>query len=217
MPIVEFHCHTIVSKDCLTKPENLIAACIRKGIDRVVITDHNKISGARLAKEIDPNRVIIGEEIMTTHGELLAAFVKEEVPSGLSPFEAIAILREQGAFISVSHPFDKWRSGHWLTRSLLDILPLIDTIETFNARCLRPEFNHQAQEFAIQHHLHGTVGSDAHTAYEMGKATFDVPDFHDADSLKDALRQAKYKVRLSPSWVHLTSRYAVWYKRFIRR
>src|SRR5512140_1840648 len=94
----EFHCHTRYSKDSLTEPRDLVRACARKGIDRVIITDHDTVAGARAAKEIDPERVIVGEEIMTTRGEILAAFVAEEVPPGLSPEETIRTLREQGAF-----------------------------------------------------------------------------------------------------------------------
>ncbi|HEY3474500.1 MAG TPA: PHP domain-containing protein, partial [Anaerolineales bacterium] len=107
---IEFHCHTIFSKDSLTRPEVLVETCRQKGIDRVVVTDHNTIAGARVAQAIDPELVIVGEEIATTCGELLAMFVKEEIPKGLTPQEAIRRLRDQGAFISVSHPFDRWRS-----------------------------------------------------------------------------------------------------------
>ena len=76
---VEFHCHTHASKDSLTLPADLIAAARSKGIDRVVVTDHNSIAGAREAQAIDPELIIIGEEIMTTKGEILAAFVQEEI------------------------------------------------------------------------------------------------------------------------------------------
>ena len=80
----EFHCHTIFSKDSLTQPLKLVETCKRKGIDRVVVTDHNSIEGALRCKEIDPERVIIGEEIMTTQGELLVAYLSEEIPAGLA-------------------------------------------------------------------------------------------------------------------------------------
>ena len=86
---VEFHCHTIYSKDSLTTPDKLVDACRRKGIDRVVVTDHNAIDGALAARELDPERVIVGEEILTQGGELLAAFVREWVPPGLTPLETI--------------------------------------------------------------------------------------------------------------------------------
>lgn len=214
----EFHCHTIFSKDSLTRPERLVAAARRKGIDRLIVTDHNTIAGALACQAIDPQRVIIGEEIMTTQGELLASFVQEEIPAGLSPQETIARLRAQGAFISVSHPFDKFRNGHWALPDLLEILPLVDAIETFNARCMWPGFNSQARRFARQHSIPGTVGSDAHAPFEVGRATLVLPDFHDGESLRQAIQQAESgPLTLSMPWVHLTSRYAVWYKARQRR
>ena len=210
---VEFHCHTVFSKDSLTRPEKLLAICRRKGIDRVVITDHNTISGAMAAKAIDPVRVIVGEEILTREGELLAAFLQEEVPRGLPAKETVIRLRAQGAFISISHPFDRSRSGHWKLEDLTTIAPLVDAVESFNARCILPRYNQQAQRFAREHSLLETVGSDAHTAFEIGKATMEMPSFHDAASFRQTLLQARQQVSLSAPWVRLTSRYAVLRKR----
>src|SRR3990172_3631865 len=133
---VEFHCHTIYSKDSLTHPEILVSACRRKEIDRVVVTDHNTIKGAQAARALAPELVIVGEEVMTTQGEILAAFVTEEIPPGLSPQETIRRLKDKNAFISVSHPFDRLRSGGWREEHLLEILPLVDAIEVYNSRCL---------------------------------------------------------------------------------
>ena len=210
----EFHCHTVYSKDSLTPPGKLVETCKRKKIDRVVVTDHNTIAGALRCREIDPERVIVGEEIMTTEGELLAAYIKEEIPLGLSPLEAIERLREQGAFISVSHPFDKHRKGHWKEADLLKILPHVDAIETFNSRCILPRFNFQAQEFAVEHGIPGTYGSDAHAAFELGRGTLLLPPFDDAESLKAGLQDAVVpKIILGTPFVHFTSRWAVWWKK----
>lgn len=213
----EFHCHTIYSKDSLATPEKLLAACERKGIQRVAVTDHNTITGARRAYELDPERVIIGEEILTARGELLAFFVQEHVPPGLSPQESIHRLRGQGAFISVSHPFDRLRKGAWEEADLLEIAPLVDAIEVFNARCMSPSFNQAATDFAHQYNLSATVGSDAHTPFELGKAALLLPDFHDADELRAVIGRGQPETRLSPPWIHFTSRYAVWYKKLFRR
>lgn len=206
---VEFHCHTKYSKDSLSEVEALLNKCRRRGIDRLVITDHNTIAGAVEAKKLDPERVIIGEEIMTQEGELLAAYVQEPIQNGLPPMEAIRILRSQGAFISVSHPFDRLRSGHWKESVLLEILPLVDAIETFNARCFPPFFNRQAREFAQHHGIQGTAGSDAHALFEVGQATMVISRFEDAESLRQALPNAKFEMSYSAPWVRLTSRYAV--------
>ena len=209
---VEFHCHTHYSKDSLLHPQRLLEACRAKGIDRVFVTDHNNNLGGLHAQRLDARLAIPGEEVLTTAGELLAFFVTEAVPRGLSPKEAITRLRDQGAFISVSHPYDEMRSGHWAEKDLLEILPLVDAIETFNARCMQASYNRQAQAFAQKHSILGTAGSDAHAAFELGRATLLLPDFHDAESLRLALPQATPQTRLSSAWVHFTSRYAVWRK-----
>jgi predicted metal-dependent phosphoesterase TrpH len=209
---VEFHCHTIFSKDSLTRPSDLVRTCRRKGIDRVVVTDHNTIAGARAAQAIDPQRVIVGEEIATTRGEILAAFVTEEIPRGLSPQETIRRLKDQGAFISVSHPFDRGRSGHWREEDLLEILPQVDAIEIYNSRCMQPRFNQEARQFAEARNLAGTVGSDAHAAFELGQSLLVLEPFQTPDELRSVIRRGIPQVKWSPPWVHLTSRYAVIYK-----
>jgi predicted metal-dependent phosphoesterase TrpH len=206
---MEFHCHTEYSKDSLVSVEQMLAVCRARNIDRVVVTDHNLIEGALAAQALDPERVVVGEEILTQQGELLAAYVTEEVPKGLPALETIDRLRAQGAFISVSHPFDVTRSGHWELDDLAEIAPLVDAVEVFNARCLLPRFNHQAAAFAAEHDLLGTVGSDAHTRPEYGRAVMLLPAFSDAHSLKQAVAAARSETRYSGLGVRFGSRYAV--------
>lgn len=210
---VEFHSHTDVSKDSLTTPGDLIAAARRKGVDRLIITDHNTIAGALTAQALDPELVIVGEEIMTTRGEILAAYVTEGVPPHLSPVETIRRLKDQGAFISVSHPFDRMRSGAWMENDLLEILPQVDAIEVYNSRCMFPGFNAAAKNFAQKHNIPGTVGSDAHAAFEVGRSLLLLEQFDGPDEMRKVIRKGIPKVKWSPPWVHLTSRYASIYKK----
>jgi len=211
---VDFHCHTSASKDSLTPPEQIVAHARRKKLDRVVVTDHNSIAGALAAHALAPDLFIVGEEIKTTRGELLAAFVTEEIPRGLSPEETIHRLRDQGAFISVSHPFDI-RSGAWAQADLLELAPLVDAIEVFNARCMKADANPLAMEFAHQHNLAGTAGSDAHAAFELGNAYLALPPFEGPEELRNVIREGKVRGRLAPFWVHFASSYARWRKKVV--
>lgn len=213
---LEFHCHTNVSKDSLVRPEDLIHTARKRGIDRLVITDHNSIAGALAAQRLDPELVIVGEEIMTTSGEILAAFVTEEIPAGLTPGETIRRLKDQGAFISVSHPYDTHRKGGWKEADLLEIVPYVDAIEIFNSRCLDAQFNVRAQAFAEKHNLAGTVGSDAHVLLELGRSVMMLDQFEGPDGMRNVVKQAEFKTRLSPWWVHLFSTYAKQRKRVSR-
>jgi predicted metal-dependent phosphoesterase TrpH len=210
---VDLHSHTLWSKDCLTPFETIIRLCERRGIDRIAITDHNTADGALAMQKLAPDLVIVGEEIMTPHGEILAYFVQESVPAGLSPDETIRRLRDQGAVISVSHPFDQLRKGAWREEDLLKIIDKVDAIEIFNARCMIPSDNDKAIAFARQHNLIGTVGSDAHTSPEYGRAMTRLNPFEGPSDFLAALREAAYIQRLSPFYVHFGSKAAKWSKK----
>ncbi|GAB4509403.1 MAG: PHP domain-containing protein [Anaerolineae bacterium] len=212
---VDLHNHTKWSKDCLVEFDTIMRLCEKRGIDRIAITDHNTAEAALQMKARAPEKIIVGEEIMTTQGEILAFYVKETVPEGLTPLETIHRLRDQGAVISVSHPFDRLRKGAWQEHELLAIVDKVDAVEVFNARCLFPADNAQAEAFAQQHHLPGTAGSDSHSRSEYGHGmTLMRPfDIDDPEDFLDALRTATYKRDYSTPIVHIESKVAKWSKK----
>lgn len=215
---VEFHCHTVYSADSMNTIPLLLRTARQRGLTRLIVTDHNNIRGALAAKQADPELVIVGEEILTQKGELLAAFVSEEVPPLLPPMEAIRRLKDQGAFISVSHPFDIRRNG-WAPGDLAEIMPHVDAIEVFNARSFSPAYNDLAIQFAQRNDLAGTVGSDAHAWFEIGRAVLALPPFHNAEELRAVIRQGELVGGMSSPLVHLSSSLAriVNYKRRLAR
>ncbi|MCA9909347.1 MAG: hypothetical protein KC519_11910 [Anaerolineae bacterium] len=207
---VELHCHSIWSKDCIVTFETILQLCERRGIDKLALTDHNTAEGALLLQQRAPDRIIVGEEIMTTQGELLAFFVQESIPAGLTPQATIDELRAQGAVISVSHPFDRLRKGAWEEHHLRAIIDQVDAIETFNARCLYAEDNARAAAFAKAQGLRGTAGSDAHSRPEYGRALTLLAPFATPSEFISALDHAAYVERYSPAWVHANSTTAKW-------
>jgi len=207
---VELHCHSLWSKDCIVTFETILQLCERRGIDKLALTDHNTAEGALLLQQRAPDRIIVGEEIMTTQGELLAFFVQESIPAGLTPQETIRELRAQGAVISVSHPFDRLRKGAWEEHDLRAIIDQVDAIETFNARCLYADDNARAAAFAQAHGLRGTAGSDAHSRPEYGRALTLLAPFSTPAEFISALDGAKYVEQYSPAWVHANSTTAKW-------
>jgi predicted metal-dependent phosphoesterase TrpH len=212
---VDLHSHTIYSRDCLTPTLALIERARALGLDKIAVTEHNNLAGALAAKRLAPDLVIVGEEIKTTHGEIIAYFVKEEVPRGLSPQETIRRLRAQGALISIPHPLDSLRRSAMGREHVMEIIDQVDALEVRNARCVRPADNLAAAELALAHGKLVTAGSDAHTTFEVGRCTLQMPAFDDdAESFRDALEQAQPQGAVSPFWPHFASTYAKWRKRF---
>jgi len=206
--MAEFHCHTIYSRDSSNHIPDLIAEARARGIDKLAITDHNTIAGALIAKEIAPEMVIVGEEILTQQGELLAYFLTEEIPPRLSVDAAVARLKAQGAFIAIPHPFDRHRHG-WKRDELLAVLPHVDAVEVFNARSFRQILNDKALAFAREQGLPAIAGSDAHSIVELGFARMLLPPFADADRLRDGVRQGVIHARRLAGWTHLRANLGV--------
>ena len=209
----EFHCHSVYSPDSLVELGALLKACDERGIDKIAITDHGSMQGAIKAHQMAPERVIVAEEIATFEGEILGYFMTEEIPQGLPAVEVVRRLRGQGAFISLAHPFDPHRSW-WTEKTLDQILPYLDGLEVFNARCLREEYNQAADEFALEHGKALMAGSDAHTLKELGRATMTMPRFDDAEGLRAAAREATISGELSGLYVHMVSTFARVAKKF---
>jgi predicted metal-dependent phosphoesterase TrpH len=210
---VDLHCHTCYSRDSLTTYDELLHAMDRRGLGKVAITDHNVIAGALDFHARAPDRFLLGEEIKTTHGELLALFIEERIPPGLSPQDTIARVHAQGGLVGASHPLDRLRSEALGRRTLEAIHEQLDFLEVFNARTALARDNRLARELAVRWGLPGSAGSDAHTPSEVGRAYIDIPPFDDPASFLDSLAQGQIGGRLSRPWVHFFSTYAKWRKR----
>jgi predicted metal-dependent phosphoesterase TrpH len=205
---VDLHVHTCYSKDSLTPLEAVIEACRERGLDKVAITDHNTITGALALQEMASDLVIVGEEIKTNVGEIIAYFLEEEVPKGLPLQEAIARVREQGGVVGVPHPLDRLRREALGRAHLLTVIEQVDLLEVFNARTIFPSDNRRAQDLAREHGLLATAGSDAHIPCEIGQAYVEMPPFNDKSEFLRSLAQGQIVGHLTSPLIHLASTWA---------
>jgi predicted metal-dependent phosphoesterase TrpH len=185
----DLHCHTSASFDSLASPASVVRAAIARGLTHLAITDHERISGALEAREHaleareqalaqdpgDPGlTVIVGEEIRSRDGDLVAVFLSESIPPGLSGAETIAAARAQGGLVGIPHPYDRSRGGSMQRAggSALEALAgSVDWIEAWNARVLIGNANQRAAELAAATGVPGVASSDAHTSLEVGIAS----------------------------------------------
>ncbi len=211
---VDLHIHTHYSKDSLLSFEAIIAACQRRGIGCVAITDHNTIAGALAFKRVAPFPVIVGEEIQTTAGEIAGLFLSEEIPKGLSPQETIDRIREQGGLVYIPHPFGRARRSRLRREVLEEIVPQIDIVEVFNSRTLLKQDNERAMRFAQEHDLPCGAGSDAHTAYEIGRAYVEMEEFQGEEEFLRNLAQGRIVGQLTFPLIHIITGLMKVYKKF---
>jgi predicted metal-dependent phosphoesterase TrpH len=189
---IDLHSHTMWSGDSTTTPDEIEQAVTESGIDVLCVTDHNAIAGAVALAGRLPCRVVTGEEMRTSAGEIIGLFLTERVPAGLSPIDSARAIREQGGVVYVPHPFDPMRRN--LSEPALHALVsegLVDAVEVINAKTSLDSLNRRAAEFATAHGLLGGAGSDAHVPGALGAAYVEMPDFDGPVEFLDALARGR--------------------------
>src|SRR5690606_7976024 len=170
---VDMHLHTCVSFDSLNKPADVLATGRDKRIDWLVITDHNEIRGALELREMDPERVLVGEEVKTREGfDVIGIFLETLIPKGTPARETCERIRDQGGVVYLPHPFDGTRAA-----SGTQLASLLEVIDVHNARCWPVSLNARAREWAVSRGKLMGGGSDAHTLREIGRGFVEVPPF----------------------------------------
>src|SRR5690349_19926448 len=167
---VDLHCHTSFSFDCLASPEAQVKAAVTRGLTHLAITDHDRIEGALRARDAAPEglTVIVGEEVKTADGDLIALFLEHAVEPGMPARKTIEEVRAQGGLVGIPHPFDRYRGSMLKDPGLEGIGTLVDWVEAHNARIVGGSGNEKAAAFARELGLPGIAVSDAHSTLEVG-------------------------------------------------
>jgi hypothetical protein len=172
---IDLHCHTSASFDSLASPRAVVRAAAARGLTHLAVTDHDRIDGALRARDAAPEglTVLVGEEIRTADGDLIAVFLERAIPPGMPLGETIAAVREQGGLVGVPHPFDRLRGSLAGSGGGADGMAgaagAVDWIEIYNARAIG-RANERAAAFAREHDLPGVAVSDSHATLEVAVA-----------------------------------------------
>ncbi len=178
--LADLHMHTNYSDGTGSVEEVLAFAEHHTTLDVIAITDHDTIEGALRARDLAAQReyrfeVIVGEEISTREGHLLALFLRHPIAPDQSIERSIELVHEQGGLAIVAHPFNRV-FRHSVQRSVMNRLlrqPELhpDGIETLNGSFAGIGSSRIAMSLARGvYHWAETGGSDAHTPRAVGCA-----------------------------------------------
>ncbi len=202
----DFHIHSHHSKDCATPVADILERAREVGLDVVAITDHDSAAGGLEARELADRygvRVIVGEEVKTSEGEVIGLFLERTIPGGMPFADTVAAIREQHGIVYVPHPFDRLHTIP-SPRVLRANVGEIDVIEVFNSRLAFPGFNELAERFAQRYRIPAAAGSDSHVLPGIGTALCGIEDFTGPDDFVDALAESRI-VRRPRSLIYLQS------------
>lgn len=205
---LDLHMHTAASHDCISDPEAVLRAARERGVERIAITDHNRLEAALALHRRHPEAVIPGEEVKTAEGiDVIGLYLTEEIPRGTPAEEVCRRVRDQGGLVYLPHPYAPGKGGGG--RYAEALAAKADVIEVFNARLHPGRLNEPARKLARDHDLPAGAGSDAHTLGEVAGAWVEVP-FHpnDPKALLEALARGRIEGRTAPWSVHLGSVWA---------
>jgi predicted metal-dependent phosphoesterase TrpH len=192
---VDLHLHSLYSHDGQSSLEELIQRCAECGLDRIALTDHNTMEGARVLAEMAPDLAIVGEEAKTREGEVIGLFITSRLPPFLRPEEVMDLIHGMGGLTYMPHPLDRHRA-HFSAERIVELADRIDIIETYNAWC-EPATNQAAARLASDLGKVHATGSDAHAAYELGRSWMEIEDYTNPQDFLDKLRHARHVVTTS--------------------
>lgn len=215
--LADLHMHTTVSDGTMSPQavvnevviQNLIAE--REGrrriFDVIAITDHDAIQGATTAIEYLNDHyeagtmdIIVGAEISSKDGHILALDIKKNIRKDLPALDTIKMIHEQGGIAIAAHPFAyipfmKGLKG--IGKLICDekVGPELDAIEIRNANPTETINNFITQavnSFYFRKPVCG--GSDSHFQSAIGKS-FTIFEGKTKEELLASLKSGKTKAK----------------------
>lgn len=198
----DFHIHTQYSGSVATSPGEAVQHARQQNLDRIAITDHGTIEGARQAQEIDSERVIIGQEITSQQGtQLIGLFLSRAIPDNQPLAQIARAIHKQGGLIYGPHPLGYLDRPDWHARRVLQVS---DVIEGWSGRIFFGGLDWWVRKQARHRELPLLGGSDAHHEADIGRIYTRLPPFRDASSLLSASQHAHGAVQDRAGWRETT-------------
>lgn len=215
---VDLHTHSEASPDGGLSAEAYRKKLESGQLDYIAITDHDRIDFAvGLKRGADSlgglaERIIVGEEIRSSQGEIIGLYLQETIPPGMTAIETVDAIRQQGGLVYVPHPFETVRQG--LPAGILELIADdVDIIEVHNGRAVFQNRGAEAAGWAVSLGWAAAASSDAHSAAGWGRTFSVIDEVPDRGNLVRLLYEANHRNRfpgmraiLSPKYNKLRKR-----------
>jgi predicted metal-dependent phosphoesterase TrpH len=178
----DLHTHSSASPDGGITADQYRSVLAQNKLDVIAITDHNRIDFAQQLQAELGQQIIVGEEIMTTAGEIVGLFLTQAIPAGLSPQQTITEIQQQGGVVYIPHPFETVRKGLH-PEVLEDIADDVDILEVCNGRAFFQNRSEQAVVWTRLNNKAGAASSDAHGVRGLGATYTSIAELPTAKTL----------------------------------
>jgi hypothetical protein len=187
----DLHIHTLASDGTAGIEAILDHVEWQTDLDVIAITDHERIDAALAARTLARDRglrteVVVGEEVTTLGGHLLALYLDQPIRPFRSLRSTILAVHEAGGLAIPAHPLVPLPlcAQGWVLRRLLDDpdpAARPDGLETFNPTTLGKPWHRRVVGFADAAGLAHLGNSDAHALEAIGTGWTTFPGRDAAD------------------------------------
>lgn len=195
MGYADLHTHSMHSPDATTTVRGILKQAADVGLDVVAVTDHDTITGSLEARELASQynlEVVPGVEVTTAEGHLLALYVEQLPPMGMSLNDTLLWIGHHGGIAIAPHPFNQLPNSLSLD-SVIGVFNnprakgVLKGIEVYNMSTRN--FSDTVEKLSVYLPLAKTASSDAHIywAIGVGRTQFDGTS---ANELRVALERA---------------------------
>jgi predicted metal-dependent phosphoesterase TrpH len=204
---VDMHVHSMYSGESPSEPRDIIEAAKEKGLDAIVITEHERLSLSLPFEELKKTAgnlgIFRGVELSTDAGHMLVYGVRDEdwkdwgANRMNSAQELIERAARLGGLAVPAHPYKLEKKSPFDSEPSVVVderikdLAGLRALEVCNGKHFKyPWVCEVLGKYAASIKLPGIGGSDAHMPHEVGQAytSFRVPVYSDRDIVREILR-----------------------------
>ncbi|MHC1783811.1 MAG: PHP domain-containing protein [Anaerolineaceae bacterium] len=202
MGFADLHIHSVHSYDGTSSVSAVLKqAADYADLDVIAITDHDTMAGVQEALDLAPAygiEVIPGCEVSTADGHLLALFVDQPVPAGLSLVQTVRLIGEQGGLCIAAHPTAWGMTSLSFADTHLALFQrgvknVLVGVEAFNGGLIYTRSNPLVEALSQALPLAQVGNSDSHVLKTIGQGATQFEGRTAAD-LRNALIHRKTKV-----------------------
>jgi predicted metal-dependent phosphoesterase TrpH len=167
--IVDLHNHTIASHDGFTNNEQLLNACIRRSVNAIAVTEHDRACSVDRAKfNANGIELIPGCEYTTEGGaHIIGLFVTQSLQIGSKRETILNFIKSNDGIAVMPHPF-KPVSGYLAIHGDEDLVSEFDFIELINGGWRTSDFRDRIIDISCRRNLVMISSSDSHRANQVG-------------------------------------------------
>ncbi len=201
MAKADLHVHTALGDGMAEIPELLAHVEERTDLSVIAVTEHDELRAAMEAREAWARgryrfEVVVGEEVTTLEGHLLALYIEEPVPALRQLAPTLDAVHRQGGLCIIPHPMS------WLTRSIgqrtiENVMNngiegvYFDGIDTATGSpAARVSWRKARRLNRERYHLAEVGGSDAHFLQAVG-ASYTLFEGRSAEDLRHAILERR--------------------------